>query len=1242
MPIYYPDILQTNNPNNAIADSDTIRGGGKVVANLAALYSISTGPGNGKYDQLKEHVTRVWVTDQQKTYVLKDITQVSNADGWSIDASGTTIETTDGIESTETDGVITLGLGNITPDSVTTSGNITAAAITKNGGTSSQFLKADGSVDDGEYVTAEDFKHLYPANKLTSLDDVGLQAFITSVGDNSSTIVIDRLLTITSNISIPNNISLKILFGCGFYINTGFILTINSKLDASNNQIFYGDGNVILGQTKLIVDWFGAKTDLRVVNDGITTASGTSVSSSSANFTHNDIGKILSVWSVDAYGKVSYGSGHIIQTVNSTTSVTLSTAPSQSITGATFNIATDSYAAFRKAQAVLPNGGDFELLRGTYCLSHGIDLFPSNTRIFGYNKKDTTIQFLPIGTNEAFLNTNTSSRLDRDYPKNSPSTLYTYSNATRKGDMFIDLKDPSWSANFAIGDIIFIKNGANYYNQAYGEQNEITRISGARLYLKNPLSKEMSTGFTQYYGITNTDFIQPAVGSTVTVTGTNMPYSSEIGLAVSIGENIYIVQNGSTATSSILLNAGRGSADPGTIIPSGSRISTSRILYKSTRSRNITIENLTLLSSPYNTVRLLRTDNSYGTTIRDTGILIHPLTPSINNVAIWFTDNACDNLFERVDFTSNYLFSSQISTSATRSKYINCKFSNAVIEPSEFATDCRFIDCDFYYNRAADETNVSTPSYNPISIGNTCSNISFIGGTIRVTSESTLNPFKGIFYSGDIQGFDLIRDAELFSVENVNIESINVGAIWYFSGAGVCKFNNNKFFSKNIDSLGGYLRSGGNSQSYGNYLEFVGNSVVLDHNTSASNPLVYLQGFIRFESNNFEFRNPSGFDINAYLKATLRMGLLVDGDKIIFRNNTFKNFPIIQNWFLNDNSTLNNKLDIANNRFINNQIKVSSSVRLSKNFVLTLKNDNNGLLGSSMGYISKSTWETDLKIYTDLVAANGGVLSSNNISAANFVIKALYANNLIRKVKYLNIHQGDALAALVPLYGYDLGGNRPDIRTELYAQMYNGMALSNYDAINGWINDGTGKCLSLLASLDVDVTDMSLMVQITKAETNVGWYLGFGGTLGAMGTVTGNVLYYLGNSNIKTSYVPSVGFFLCSKNATLQLNVLDTINYPNIINNVSGAFVGSNYTDPLRKLATHGYDTVASSTSNAGIGATGVFSTLTQTEALILRDIIQQAMSMIGRSTQIASGNVVSTDLSNPTSQVSSLTAFQI
>jgi hypothetical protein len=112
MPIYRPSEYQHNNQLLAIVDSNFVRGGGRVVANLTALYALPS-------DQLKERVTRVWVTGSSAYYILISLANANNANGWQVESSGTGSGTVTSVGGTGSVNGITL------TGTVTTSGNLT-------------------------------------------------------------------------------------------------------------------------------------------------------------------------------------------------------------------------------------------------------------------------------------------------------------------------------------------------------------------------------------------------------------------------------------------------------------------------------------------------------------------------------------------------------------------------------------------------------------------------------------------------------------------------------------------------------------------------------------------------------------------------------------------------------------------------------------------------------------------------------------------------------------------------------------------------------------------------------------------------------------------------------------------------------------------------------------------------------------------------------------------------------------
>jgi hypothetical protein len=93
MAIKRPDIYEHNNPLNAIVDSDFVRGGTRTaVNNLNELYQIGSGA-NDKIDQLKQHSTRVYVSGENKFYLLTNLANRTNVSGWTPESYITTGDT---------------------------------------------------------------------------------------------------------------------------------------------------------------------------------------------------------------------------------------------------------------------------------------------------------------------------------------------------------------------------------------------------------------------------------------------------------------------------------------------------------------------------------------------------------------------------------------------------------------------------------------------------------------------------------------------------------------------------------------------------------------------------------------------------------------------------------------------------------------------------------------------------------------------------------------------------------------------------------------------------------------------------------------------------------------------------------------------------------------------------------------------------------------------------------------------
>jgi len=72
-----------------------------------------------------------------------------------------------------------------------------------------------------------------------------------ALGANKACIFLPNQQDVTVDTTILETTSMKILQGGGFNVSAGKTLTINGWIDAGAYQIFFGDGDVVLGATAM-------------------------------------------------------------------------------------------------------------------------------------------------------------------------------------------------------------------------------------------------------------------------------------------------------------------------------------------------------------------------------------------------------------------------------------------------------------------------------------------------------------------------------------------------------------------------------------------------------------------------------------------------------------------------------------------------------------------------------------------------------------------------------------------------------------------------------------------------------------------------------------------------------------------------------------------------------------------------------------------------------------------------------
>ena len=223
MAIKRPDIYEHNNPVLAIVDSDFLKGGGRVVADLTALYALSNRP-----DQLKERVTKVWVTAESAYYILIDDTNIGNSNGWEEETGGAsawgTITGTlssqtdlqsalDGKQATITGAATTIDTEDLTASRALVSdgsGKVAVSSVTSteldyvSGVTSNIQTQLDAKVDENAAITgATKTKITYDAKGLVT---AGADATTVDIADSTDKrYVTDAQLTVIGNTSGTNS-----------------------------------------------------------------------------------------------------------------------------------------------------------------------------------------------------------------------------------------------------------------------------------------------------------------------------------------------------------------------------------------------------------------------------------------------------------------------------------------------------------------------------------------------------------------------------------------------------------------------------------------------------------------------------------------------------------------------------------------------------------------------------------------------------------------------------------------------------------------------------------------------------------------------------------------------------------------------------------------------------------------------------------------------------------------------------
>lgn len=293
---------------------------------------------------------------------------------------------------------------------------------------------------------------------------------------------------------------------------------------------------------------------------------------------------------------------------------------------------------------------------------------------------------------------------------------------------------------FHRGDLVFVRNGANRFDQDYGEFNEVAGAeTDGRLRLKHPLARDYTLTAFNWAAETATPFTLPGRGRAVRVAlrsgeGRFVPPERAV---VSIGENVFLVEKVYPAEEGRppalrLGDFGRANAPRGTVLPAGARLGKARTVLKLTRStRNFRCENLQVIGRR----KALNLSNSYNSTFADCTFIRDLRAGGFQGGLTIDGDGGRFARFDRCRIIALPAAGMQFARSFAGVVFSGCTFLDANVAFTEFSFDAEVTRCTFDVHGGPELAHV-------IIAGKSCGNLRFLDNDIHAVGVKSV--FDGI------------------------------------------------------------------------------------------------------------------------------------------------------------------------------------------------------------------------------------------------------------------------------------------------------------------------------------------------------------------------------------------------------------------------------------------------------------------------------------------------------------------
>jgi hypothetical protein len=433
-------------------------------------------------------------------------------------------------------------------------------------------------------------------------------------------------------------------------------------------------------------------------------------------------------------------------------------------------------AAFARAKLALPPaGGTIHFPAGRYVAARASwTIFRDNVRLTGDGADRTILSTTPAVEDALvvapYRHAGWLEGSRREYPFTAESG--------RHGDDGVQLRLAAWASDFSPGELVFIRDGANRFDQDYGEFNEVASVDASgRLRFKHPLARNYTLAELNWAAEVGADFEMPREHRSVRVALRAGPghYPPPRDATVTIAGNIFHVVD-SSRTRLRLSNPGRGNTPPGTVIPAGAKIGKSRSVIKLTKSvRHFRCENLQIVGRR----KILNLSNSYDVTFADCAFVRDARGSRFTGGLTIDGDGGRFARFERCRFTAIPPAGMQFARSFGGVTFDGCTFSDTNVAFTEFNFGCRVTGCTF-------DVHGGPALHNVIIAGKSCGDLRFLDNRIRARGVTAVFDAQSDIQSqkhGD--GGDVI-------VRGNTIEAIGVAHVFHAGATGHFALSENR------------------------------------------------------------------------------------------------------------------------------------------------------------------------------------------------------------------------------------------------------------------------------------------------------------------------------------------------------------------------------------------------------------------------------------------------------------------